>query len=1163
MKLTKYKVGLLSLAIVLSVGMLLGVNSAVLGEKDKKTTYTIDSEEDLKDITGDYLSAVEEIGSDDSVDIEDGDTIKLDFEGENWEVTQTASLMVDKDVTIKPSEDDETVTLNQDSSWDGATTDDDEVDDNVDAAIVVLSDGVTLDSLEFNPENGGIQNAIEVDCCVFGDSLKFENLNIPVATSVGSFKNGIKFDGEVSTSGSCGGEEGSVYTDGITIKEVRISGAGENITGDGILFTDNVGNVENVSINKIYAGGMDSGAGIRFENEGSLKDVSITNSDIKTGSVFNEDAGIVDNEDGILIDGENVTAVEGFDINRTRIEENTDIGLFILGDDQYDGSGEAAISLIDGISVKNSKIAGNSIGILVASIDSDDEFVYSPIKVDGLHLGEDLEVFNNKDAGASFLVQVVDGSKSEPALTVSDSQFNEDSTGSDDDNEQGSGLVVNAYEGIYGAKISDSTFHDHDYESEDSLPGVGINLRTPVLDDDDDETYYDAVDGVIVEDTSAQNNGGHGFEVFANVVNDVDIKSSVNGRAKFSGNGEGEAESASGSGIEIVGQNRVSELSVLGEADGGNLLANFNEDYGISVESGDRIWGVEVENAKFGSVTDYNNGNGNTGARLLTTDQDSHIGGTDEDDEAISFQNVVASGNEGNGLEIISEGSFSNPKGKAVVKDSEFNENKEEGFYLAALESVKYPLIEDSFFLKNKSDTAGIFISAGGEDTEGEVLGSSSTKDIRGNVVADNIQGIAIGDPDNSSLEVIKNVTLTENTTEHPTNEEANGNSEYNMVLTAEELNSINVEDNRFIGPYDTDDGLGIGLQLTANDSSSSNLVQGNVFDSEASGFCIGDGTAIVLDAMDTDIRRNEFKSFSTAIEVKQENSDVSKAKDASNHINENNILSCCFLIDASELDYDDGQRVDATDNFWGEDVSKSDLNNENNMKTDSDEPLDQIFVEPLEEDPVGKIYPSISKFNYSPSEPKVDEKVTLEYTLKNDSEETISGHEVRIKVEDPTGTTVADVPKEDVPKLEPGETYSSNHSFIPTRDGDYVASLEVDEEVTESRTISVGEDPGPPKDDYEPDWDNTGIMPAPIDGETTPALEVRDSDGDPIPGEVIDPVTIKVFDVSGKKLETFESVSELNALENLQNGLYLYVVDITIDEDDYQSAVKKFVVKK
>jgi len=209
-----------------------------------------------------------------------------------------------------------------------------------------------------------------------------------------------------------------------------------------------------------------------------------------------------------------------------------------------------------------------------------------------------------------------------------------------------------------------------------------------------------------------------------------------------------------------------------------------------------------------------------------------------------------------------------------------------------------------------------------------------------------------------------------------------------------------------------------------------------------------------------------------------------------------------------------------------------------------------------------------ITTFKSATEDPQVNQTVELEYKLKNVSESRISGQNVQVIVKNPDGNIIMQAPKEDVPELDPGEeTQIYTHSFVPTQNGTYQATLEVDDgAVAETIDITVGGGVGP-GENLEPYWGGdgkdsmSGIKPVPVDGSEIPYLELKNSEGASVVSAV-QSVTMKIFDLSGRKLLTLESVDNLQAINNLQNGLYLYTITVETD-DTYQSPVMKFVVKK
>ncbi|MEF8798953.1 MAG: hypothetical protein V5A79_06010, partial [Candidatus Bipolaricaulota bacterium] len=627
------------------------------------------SRSQFKALTGDYLSN----GTVDGKEIKAGDTLLLDFPS----VVQEEPLLLDLDhVTVKPVDEYKEVVIEHKwkddltppappSGASAASASDDNIYDYVDASIVIFGSGITIGSmdagLEFKPSSppggDGPANAIEVDCCFVGaETLRFHNLLMPTSDAAGGFINGIKFDGSVAGILSCGGNEGIDYIGDdrkpIEFRDVRIEGShAAGIQGNGVVFTENVGDVAGINFEELYVGSVgtypagfdpeeddsypsDSGNGILFNNNGYVKDVTISKSERISPSVSELPYAIEENDNhGLLVDGSTVTELAGLELNYARLQDNNGAGIFVRADYNTDD----AISV--GMTVKNTLISRNDMGIAVTSdLVSQD---YSPVKIDGVQLGENLSIYDNTNGGALFDVQVVEGTKSSPGLTVVDSQFNDTNTADTGDNDQAFGLRVDAYEGIFGVEIRGSSFHGHGLDTGElnDYTGTGIELATPIgeVEGSGDE-YYDSVDGVKIENSSSQYNEGKGLLVSANVVRDLDIISTGSSRARFSGNDE--------SGIEIYGPDKVTDLAILGEDGGAEVFADDNGAYGLKIESETEIWGVTVENAEFGDERN-NDGNDSGGVRLETTVSEGNIGGS-EDEEAISFSNVVANGNDGN-----------------------------------------------------------------------------------------------------------------------------------------------------------------------------------------------------------------------------------------------------------------------------------------------------------------------------------------------------------------------------------------------------------------------------------------------------------------------------------------------------------------------------------
>lgn len=1186
MKLNKYKVGL-TLTILLSVLLLAVSSSAVTKDGD---TWIIENQTDFNRLTGNRLSSIDFTGNG-KPDVEPGDTIALDVPT----LTQDAAVIIDiQNITLKPTADviasDSVVTIAQEGPGYGVGN---EIDtgsgttETVTSSILIKKEGAHVEDLDFEPLDNldvNVDNAVLVDiedpCACDARGMLFENLQIPNCAANGNFDYGIRFTGTIEDYGG----RSTDYTN-VDFVDVRIDG----VRLDGMNFADSVGSVSDLHFNGLYIGncgfGSAEGHGLHFNNRGKVENIRMENSiglDNEQASKY----GIEKNQDGIRINGDTVTKVSGLRIEDFEIKNNDDNGIYIIGN--WDASPMSEISSID-MTVENTEISQNGdslggsvegaidggFGILVGEVafadsdtppfpGSDDsavaEIKYSPAKLDQVTLDE-VKVFNNKSGGAGFFVSKV--ITSSPGVEVSDSQFNETIKG-DDKNEQGFGLTIASYEGIKGLEITNSEFYDHD-GGLDSMTVEGLPVQN--LSDGIallaayQEGAYDEVEDVVIEDTEAGNNNtanndsndiesghGNGLRIEGAIVDGVDI----GGLGKFDDNGN--------NGIKLFGKEGVSNVTLedLDEDQVREITANGNGNNGLLVEadSGD-IRGITVTSAQFGK---QGNKNGDNGIEIITNNADSNIGSSDSSG-AIHLENVSASYNAGLGLGIISSEDFLNPSSNVVVSESEFYYNREDGARLIAAEDVMNPRFANSSFVGNNVSSKGLFIEFGNS-----LLGTESKAEIDGNVLSGNQEGLVVTSPDISNpTGTISNFSVRGNTTFYGGNEEEyNGNEELNMALIAGQLNSINVQENIVIGE-ETE----IGLWLKAEETSSRITVQENVFRTGAKGACIGLGTAVVLDAWNADINHNEFNGYSTAVEVLEEKaiSDSDSAEDTSNHINENNLVDCCTTIDASELktkteDSGNLYKVDATNNYWGPGATPQ------TIRYNLIAP-DHVFIGNILDSPVLVIeILSVSEFKTLTESPEVNESVELEYTLENVSDTRTSGQNVRIIVKNPEGYTILDAPKENVPELDPGETYTNTHSFVPIQNGTYSVTLEVDDgAVAETLSIDVGgEGPGP-GENLEPHWgengetSKSGIMPAPVDGSETPYVELKNSDGASV-NSAVSSITLKVFDLSGRKIVTLESLENLEELNNLQNGLYLYTVTVDTDQT-YESPVMKFVVKR
>ncbi|MBS3792430.1 hypothetical protein KGY77_07305, partial [Candidatus Bipolaricaulota bacterium] len=1194
-------------------------------------TWIIEDQTDFELLVGKKLSEVH-LDGDGIPDVEDGDTILLDGGEGVTEFTQTASITIDRqNITFdgngnKISQDGDNWTASPkevDIGYDDSN--DTQYTEYTYSSLIIEESGAHIENLTFQADfieagegefsNHAILVNIEDYCfCEDINRMRFVNLRTDPCTDCESnYDYGIRFVGKVE---DWGGRDTS-YSE-VDFEDVRIG-----VTAlDGIKFENSVRHLRDINFNELYVGGSGvcgpcdlhelQGHGVWFDNYGKLEDITLENSQGVDGQFVQPETGtygIEDNTDGIRISGETVTQVKNLRIENFDIKGNCDNGINITGDCTAggdctpDSNVESAISSIDML-VKNAEITGNGedyfvggedlegyipggFGIFVGATcygeDSDLDMCYSTAELDKVVL-DNVEVFDNSNGGAGFFVSNVSGDTSDPAFQVVDSQFNEDLGAGE--NDQGFGLTVAAYEGISGVEISNSTFNDHDGglidinlpELPDQNLGDGIALLATYTDG-----AKDSVEDVTIENTIASNNvtelpdevyDGNGLRIEARTVDNINILETD----AFNDNGK--------DGIKIYGETGVENVTIEGSDDDEPwpIIAKGNVNDGLFVGSGndDRendgyIRDLEVSSAQFGEEGHYNSGNG---VELLTEESGSDIGSLDSSG-AITFDDIYASYNRGHGMKVDSAGSFLNPSENVFINNSEFSYNWKDGLRLVAADDVVNPRIENSTFVGNNINTYGIYISAG--KNEGDILGSSGTVELRGNVVANNEKGIVIGgvkDQDSNRVGSIQDFAIEENTTENPYDEEKNGNSVINIALIADELHSVDVRDNRIIGPYDydpdeDDDGLGledgVGLWLRAKNSSSEISVRENLFDSEAAGECVGNGTAILLDAKKTTIQRNEIIKFSTSIKVTQESSGSSTAEDTSNHINQNNIVGCCITIDASELSYEDGKKVDATDNFWGEDYTDAESLAINMVAhPDADDPLDQIFVEPIRDEPVDIVEDDL-KINISvtPENPGTNETVELEYELVNTTNSSMKLDEVRLTLIDADGDFIEDdkLLESDVSvTADDSETFTYEFETTNAR-GEYEAEVSADD-YTGSLLFEVGvvePDEKTPFWGSDADSAQSGILPAPINkgNDETPFLELANEDGDSV-HSYVDVNTVRVFDMGGRKvLEITDGFNDMAELEDLENGLYLYTVDYEVSgEDDGQSPVMKFLVR-
>ncbi|MFP4202238.1 MAG: hypothetical protein ACLFSX_04740, partial [Candidatus Acetothermia bacterium] len=204
-----------------------------------------------------------------------------------------------------------------------------------------------------------------------------------------------------------------------------------------------------------------------------------------------------------------------------------------------------------------------------------------------------------------------------------------------------------------------------------------------------------------------------------------------------------------------------------------------------------------------------------------------------------------------------------------------------------------------------------------------------------------------------------------------------------------------------------------------------------------------------------------------------------------------------------------------------------------------------------------------------TPEEPDV-EPVELEITMTNNKSSDVDLDEISLTITDDAGDPVVDDEQLDTNvTVEAGDSATETYEFTPEEEGSYTAEVtgngysgsfdfEIGTVVTDKPNPYWGDDGGRAE---------SGILPAPVDGDETPFLELANEDGDSVHTYVTD-ITLRVFDLSGKQLAEIESGwDDLSELENMENGLYLYTVEYEVDTEDEtqskKSPVMKFVVKK
>lgn len=1130
MKLTKSKVGIYPAVLILALALLVSLGSVVSAE-----VHNVD---DISDLGGN-LSEI--------TGYSDGDTINLTFD------TQTQSVNADSSPIIV---DLENITIN----GQGATI-------NVDASgndytpakysgssIVIKESGAKIQNLAFDPINGLAENAIEVDmagaCSCTQPELELYNLTIAsqscASAGTGSFEDGILFTNsgsadldykhvqfdEIST--GCGVERHGIY-----FLDGDVSDGGSNSGG---LIVD-VYSVDFTNMD-LKSCGQDNknGAGIKFANTGALKDISIKDSE-------GDDYGIEDNDHGIVIQGatsssSGVTRIENFEVKNVDIKSNNEQGFWIQGD--------SAMQTIDKFYLESSTIVENGkevsggYGVFVDNV--------------GAKLSEieftDLVVRDNYSGGAYIATSGSLGEISSTApygLKITDSRFN-DSNPTQTQNDQRLGLYVEAEGGLRHVKIDNSTFHNHKAVTDNSASnGFGVGLFGGSSGE---------VQDIAIHDSAASYNATFGLGLEGNSVADVSIKVTEDSEGQYGFKENG----AFGIGIEgNIGVDNVTFVDEDGD-DSKDLVVdenggNLGSDDSISLLNSSDNSSDWLEELKSGAFIYNANGNiGNVSVTSATFDENEGEGielktKSSGDIKEVSFSDVTANGNKGgSGLAIKSSENISNSNGNVLVDPSQFNNNNNHGVTLEAKDSIIDPIFKDSEFKKNDADDnftgAGINIEAG-ESPGDEILGVR----IENNTITDNFHGISVRGNKLKDLKINNNEKISGN---GPRDVDTSDDYESprNISLTGNKLEDLSVVDNREINDV-KDDEYGLYLEVGTEGTSSNITVARNKFASGIEALCGGSGTAIMLNARNVDVNHNEFVRFDPTIVVKQESSGtIDKPEDTSNHINDNNFEGCCTTIDVR---LDGGQKVDATNNYWGEATSLGDVKDTLAGNTD------QIFLESLRDEPVEVGDEDVDiTVSITPTEPGVNETIEIEYVLENTTGSSMTLDSVRLTVTGPDDEAMVD--NEEVQSdltIDSGSSKSFTYEFTTGNTGDYEATINADDEYSGSLTFPVGEiEP----EDKEPYWgtdsepSKSGVLPAPVDGSETPFLELANKDGN----DVASYVTInsmKVFDLTGAKvLEVKDGFDDLSALENLENGLYLYIVEL--EESSSSSSVMKLVVK-
>lgn len=965
---------------------------------------------------------------------------------------------------------------------------------------LIKAEGVTVKNLRFEVTTSDVNYP-----AIVVDLSNTCSCTSPTA----KFKNLI-----IPTCGSGGSyDEGILFTGDTDYQNVVFENLtiGSNVSDYGIHFDKKTGDVSALEFSEMDINGCGTGGGtgtgILFENGGTLEDVEITES--------HDEYGVQDNNYGIMVDGSKVTEIADFNLKNVELKNNSNVGLLIK--DSSTGSDNLKTIKRLKLERENTEISGNGRGVIISDGTLDD-----PSRIDANLTEvdfEDVVIKNNTDGGVGMYVDGVGYPGTEGSgIKVADSEFNPQAP-DQNNNDQLYGLKVKTRGGIQYVDIVNSEFHGHTGSE------AGLHLKAE-----------SNLQNITIENSSASYNAkGSGVDLEGNFVSGVKVE--------FTG-GQGIHFKENGSyGIHVQGSIGVDGFQLVDKDGDGNKDISLDENGNT---------GLKIENSNRGNLSDITvkyvtfNENSGHGAHLLT-DQSGNIHG-------VSFHNISAKENNqqevgSSGLKIEAAQSFENSTDKILLKDSKLNSNKSHGIHLKAKKHLQNTIIQGSSFVDNNSSGSstgtGIKLDAGID--VGDELAGTVVKD---NVVTGNHYGITLHGWKIANLDVNQNDQILNNGT-------------YNVKIKAiDTLQYVDVKDNILINEIGSGE-FGLHLSVDEDGASSNITVSGNSFESGITDYCGGAGTGIYLNAKNVKVKENKFYRLDPAIKVLQEAAGpVDNSDESKNHINKNNFEICCTAIDATSLNT--GQKVDATDNFWGEGETKE------SIEKVIDAP-EHVFYGDLRNNQVVIVsLLEVTSLKAVQDEPKVNETVDLEYKLKNVSDKTISGQDVRLTIKNPSGNVVVNIPKEDIPELDAGATYTKTHSFVPIKEGTYSATLEVDGGAySKTTTFDVQGEPGPTPtpDKFEPNWEKTGIMPAPLDG-STPELEITSKEVGAIEDADVSDFKIRVFDLSGKKVipaDSFgDSINDLAVLNDLQNGLYIYTVSLTrSDGKEFISPAMKFVVKK